>query len=123
MARPRTKDAAKTVSFYLDEDAVAVLSARERDDVARSGTLEAILLRYAALCERDRPALGVQEWKLIFDALNGCWMIDRPDGVLTFLRAEVTDHIAQNKADAKWGVDGKALLRRLANLTYGQAIA
>jgi hypothetical protein len=115
----------KTTSFYLSDDALAVLERRERDREhgGKSGMLDAILGRYAEICKRELPDLSVPEWKAIFDVLNGCWMVDRPEGIHTYLRMEVTDGIGLNELDKKWAINGKALIKKLEALTYAQAVA
>lgn len=106
--------AAKPISITLSERAQHALDTRNigmRGN--RSGTLAAMLERYARVCERCQPELSEPEMNLCRDVLNGTWLVDSP---CSWALASIEDAISMDGYDQKWGVDGAALLRRLRGL-------
>ncbi len=109
-------------SFRLGEPEVAILEPRICASVDRSDAIRRILHRYAEVCRRELPALSVPEWKLCMDALNGTILWDRVESI-SWLVHEVEDALRINKLGEKHGVDGPALLAKLADTTYAQRLA
>lgn len=81
--------------------------------------LASSMVRYRAIIDAAAPALEVDEWALLCDALNG--------SVLTAGHGDTDParHLAQSVADSapdglgeKWGVDVPALAARLDRLPY-----
>lgn len=108
------------LSVRLPDDFMAELEKRgDRATVIRE-TLE----RHFSLLARARPslreALTPDEISLIADAGNGvlyeAWSIPH-------LSAGVADSIALDGLDAKWGVDGPALVEKLRRLDAAQTFA
>jgi hypothetical protein len=83
--------------------------------------------RYYALIREElrrlSPPLTQAEASLICDACNGTWMGDEYSPGPMILWAEVADACRLNELDAKWGVDGDALVARLQRMTPGQLMA
>lgn len=105
---------AKPISVTLSERAQHALDTRNigmRGN--RSGTLAAMLERYARVCERCQPELLESELNLVRDALNGCWLVELP---CSYALANIEDAISMNRYDQKWGINGDALLRKLRAL-------
>ncbi len=76
---------------------------------------------YAVLrAELDRLDLSEAEASLVCDACNGT-LFDATN--LRLLWAEVADAIRLDHLDAKWGVDGHALVERLRSLSPAQTWA
>lgn len=69
-----------------------------------------------------RVNLTEPEAMLVIDALNGV-LHDAPESIPTMLWAGVDDAIRLDGLDAKWGVDGAALVAKLRALTPTQASA
>lgn len=114
----------KITSLSLNDETSAILEPRVHESTGgRSGAISTIVARYAEICRRELPGLSEAEMNLVRDALNGAWLVDRPEGIQTMLWAEVTDAIKLNQADTKHGVDGAALVEKLRGLTYAQAVA
>jgi hypothetical protein len=86
----------------------------------RSGTISKMLSRYlyvlAVARRRLREQFSEGEISLILDALNGTGFFD--EHALIFIDAEISDAISLNHLDQKWKVDGPALVRKLAALSY-----
>lgn len=91
---------------------------------SRSSTITAMVERYAETCRRSMPKLPLNSWLLIFDAMNGCWLMDHPAMVANGLPHNVHDHIHLNDAAAKWHVeDPDRLVAQLAGMTFAEQIA
>jgi hypothetical protein len=118
---PARQKSHRSTSIYLTPELDAALKPRVTERTSRSEILAKIAGRYHALCERDRPALSVNEWRLVCDALNGVWM--RECWALQTVWAEIADAIKLDGLDSKHGVDGPALVTKLHGLTYGQTVA
>lgn len=60
----------KNVGIYLGEDTLALI--RDRGNARqRSATIELIVQRYAALCDRVRPPLeSPRDWQTLYEALR-----------------------------------------------------
>lgn len=95
---------------------------RQRASAGRSPAQVAArdLARYYALLHRSLPAFSAPDASLIVDACNG-WFVEPHSAPL--LWAEVADAISLDGLDAKWGVDGPALVARLRALTPFEALA
>ncbi|MCB0132562.1 MAG: hypothetical protein KDD78_16990, partial [Caldilineaceae bacterium] len=68
-----------------------------------------------------RPHFSDQECGLILDATNGT-MFSEPFSI-SLIHAGIEDAIRYEKLGDKWGVDGPALVEKLAGLTYIQKLA
>lgn len=91
---------------------------------SRSATITAMVDRYAETVKRSTPKLTLNSWLLIFDAMNGCWMMDHPAMVANGLAHNVHDHIHLNDAAAKWHVDAPdQLVNQLRKMTFAEQIA
>jgi len=90
---------------------------------SRSSMISMMADRYHALVERHMPRLELAQWLLIFDALNGCWMLDNASGAANGLPLEIADADRLSGAGEKWGVDGQALASQLAQLGFAERIA
>ncbi len=94
----------------------------------RTGTISEGLVarrdleRYYALLDHElaRVELSEAEASLICDALNGTLMDPHS---YRLLWAEVADAVRLDGLDAKWGVDGDALVERLRALSPGAMMA
>jgi hypothetical protein len=100
----------------------------ERADAAgglrsASGVVNAVADRYLEIVRRSCPVLSVPEWSLIFDSLNGVWAQDSAALYVGALAHGISDSIALDRLDQKWGVDGAALLRALNDCTFCQLVA
>lgn len=91
----------------------------------RSGTISKMLSRYLYVLADARRRLRDQfsegEISLILDALNGTGFFDEHAPI--FIDAEIADAISLDRLDAKWGVDGAALVKKLAALSYADKLA
>jgi hypothetical protein len=100
----------------------AVLEAR---DESLSTALTRTVLRYVAILAHERrelrPHFSASECALILDACNGTAFMDAmsvrllPDGV--------EDAIQYEQLDAKWDVNGDALMAKLRSTTFAQRMA
>lgn len=86
------------------------------------------LSRYRDLLRRElaRVEFTRGEACCVCDALNGCLLLDGLEGQhssMVWWPAEVEDAMRLDGIDAKWDVDGPALLKKLAALTPGQRFA
>lgn len=95
------------------------------DASSRSGVLDRHLDRYFDMLARARRELrqlfSDGEIMLVVDTLNGVGFWDTM--AVYFVGHEVADAISMDGLDAKWKVDGPALLAKLGNLTDAQALA
>ena len=124
--------APKRYSIYSSPALEAALAARidptAGDDGggfrSRSSLVSAMAERYAEVCRREAPTLALAEWLMIFDALNGCWMLDNAAMVAQSVAMEVADAASLNGTDRKWGVaDGQALARHIDGLSFAAKVA
>jgi hypothetical protein len=85
----------------------------------RSQTITRSLERYFAILESSRRALAEKfnkrECGLILDAMNGIIHADTIS--ISLVYAEIEDSLGDG-LDKKWGVDGKALVKKLRALNY-----
>lgn len=78
--------------------------------------------RYAELlADAGLPPLSDGEWNLIRDAMNGT--VNEPATMIRQVWQGVEDAIQLDGLDAKWSVDGEALVATLRGLTYAQEVA
>lgn len=93
----------------------------ERREGARSTVINECLERYFWLVAAERRnlrrLLSDSETALIVDVLNATIFADRFS--VASLAHEVADGIELDRLDAKWEVDGKELVAKLENLSYG----
>jgi hypothetical protein len=119
-----TKRGTLQIAFRLgDLESAILLRSAEPTGAEASATVRRIVARYLDLveCELDQIELSEPEAALVCDALNGLWMGEA--AAVRLLWAEVADAIAHDRLDAKWGVDGEALVAKLRRLTPGQRLA
>jgi hypothetical protein len=67
------------------------------------------------------PPFTEAEWSLLRDAMNGT--VHEPAAMIAHIDQGIEDAIALDKLDAKWGVDGPALLAKLRALDFMQEVA
>ena len=73
-------------------------------------------------CNRElRSMLSDNECALILDAFNGTLFLDPIS--IRYAWHEVADAVEMDRLDRKWAVDGKALVEKLQNLSFGHLIA
>ena len=109
---------AKRTSVYLTDEAQAVLGSPD----SLSGRINSILIRYAEICTRHRPALSRSEWCAVFDAINGCWLMAEhgQTDVARYIWAEVSDAPGLGE---KWGIDQQALVEKLRGMSYAEQVS
>lgn len=107
-------------SIRLREAVAAEVEARGE---SRNQTINRDLDRLYALYKRAlrEVDLSTKEAMLIVDSLNGTMFIDPLSA--TLLWANIEDSIRLDGLDAKWEVDGAALVTKLRGLTSIQAMA
>lgn len=110
-------------SIRLRPGVATELKARESPSTSRSQVVNRDLDRLYALYRRVLPEIqfSVPEAMLIVDALNGTVFYDA--GSTTLLWASIEDSIRLDGLDAKWGVDGPALVKKIRSLTPAQTLA
>jgi len=121
----------KRYSIYASPALAAALDSRLPQGSAedgggfrtRSSLLSAIADRYSEIVRREVPRLTLAEWLLIFDALNGCWLLDNAALAANGVALEVADAARLNGAGEKWGVDGEALAARIHGLSFAAKVA
>lgn len=80
--------------------------------------------RYLEALRRARaswPPFSEAEWSLLRDAMNGT--LHEPAAMIAALDQGIEDAIALDGLDAKWSVDGPALLAKLRGLDFMQEVA
>lgn len=113
------------VNVYLTQDEEEILAPRTvggegaRGD--RSSVLQRIIGRYAETVRRSTPTLTVDEWKLLCDAMNGT--LHESAVSIAAVWQEIEDTILLDAIDAKWGVEGPALVKKLKRLDYAGQVA
>lgn len=120
----------KRYSIYSSETLESALAGRlphgdtEAGMRSRSSTITAMVDRYAETCRRSMPRMPLASWLLIFDAMNGCWMMDHPAMVASGLALNVADACAMNGYHEKWKVDDwRDLVENLRTLPFAGQIA
>lgn len=112
-------------SIYSNPQLEAALAPRVRDGVAGgiSGAITTMCSRYDEIVRRSLQTIrmSVAEWCLIADTCNG-WFMDSP-GSSNYLPHEVQDGIGLNQLDAKWQVDGPALIAKLQAMSFAELVA
>lgn len=78
--------------------------------------------RYTEILRRTSlPELSDAEWSLLRDACNGT--LHEPAAMIRGALAQgVSDAVALDGLDGKWGVDGAALVERLRGLEFAQEV-
>lgn len=93
-----------------------------RNDGNLSGALSRTVMRYMAVLAYERRELrgqfSKQECALILDACNGVAFMDALS--VRLLPNGVQDAIEMDSLDAKWAVDGPALVAKLKETTFSQ---
>ncbi len=117
---------AKSTSWYCTPEAEDVVRARggppgRGRDGAVSAVVNRSLGRYAEICRRELPTLSQDEWGLVCEALMGT--IHEPAGMCSMVWHGVADAVRLDGLDAKWQVDGPALIRRLKRLSFAAEVA
>lgn len=87
-----------------------------------TGMVNAVGDRYAEICRRERPALTLDEWCAVCDALNGVWSFQMGDGAANLPSLPLEIHDAPGLAD-KWEVDVPRICGILAALSFAGRIA
>lgn len=91
----------------------------------RSWTIAKQMNRYFDMidhCKRElRSMLSDAECALILDTFNGVAFMDTVS--IRYAWHEVDDAITMDSVDAKWQVDGSALVNKLKSLSFGHLIA
>lgn len=110
-------------SVSLPSPVLAALKLRDESNL--SGAISRTVMRYLAVLAYERrelrPKFSPAECGLILDACNGVAFFDSfsvrlfPEGV--------RDAIEMEELDAKWQVDGPALLAKLDATTFSQRMA
>lgn len=128
----------KRLTFIPDIASLAVCGRDIRPDEGgkwsdASQQVNGVLRRHAMLVEQAARELDAvlarEEWNLIADVNNGSanlWdYCESQLPLLAGITANVEDGDALEKAGEKWGVDAKALVRKLKKLSplHGEAIA
>lgn len=113
------------VNVYLNPAEQDVLAPRmvggEKRRGDRSATIQRIIRRYAELIRRSRPDLAPEEWKLVFDAIEGVTF--DPPSMISALPQRVDDAIRSEGLAEKWKVPGQVVVNRLRRLSFGQLVA
>ena len=114
-----------TRTYYSDKETEAIIEARsgtgDKGAGDRSGAIRRGLSRYAEICRRSQPKLSVAEWNLVCDSLSG--VIHDSAGMVAALSIGIADSIRLDGLDAKWKVDGPALVAKLEALSYCERVA
>lgn len=113
-------------SIYCGEPIERLLEYRSEEGSgfrSVSGLINACADRYLEIVRRSMPTLRVEEWALIFDAMNGVWMQDQAGMIGGALSLGIRDSISLDGMDRKHEVDGDALVTKLDALTYCQQVA
>lgn len=105
------------MSLYAGPPIQALLA----DDENRSGRLNTVAERYAAIVAAHTPTMTEAEWSACCDALNGHYM-DAGDGLMGVRYAWASVEDCAGLGD-KWGVDQSALVARLRALPLAEAVA
>lgn len=104
-------------SIYVGEPLARLLDGHDN----RSGRINNVAERYAAVVAQDRPQLTRAEWCAVCDALNGTWLADEP--TIRFIWAEIADADRLNGLGAKWEIDAQDLARRIRDMPAGARVS
>lgn len=120
--KPRRK------SIYVGKALQALLDTHNASDEeaalrSTSALINAVADRYTHITRHSRPLLSVNEWLLVFDALNGVWLSDNASLSLAGVAFGVADAIQLDQIDRKWSVDGPALVDQLRSLSTCELLA
>lgn len=105
------------MSIYAGPPIRALLDGEEN----RSGRLNTVAERYAAIVAAHTPEMSEAEWCAACDALNGHYM-DAGDGMLGIRYAWASVEECEG-LDDKWGIDHAALVARLRALDVAGSVA
>lgn len=111
----------KRKSIYIGDALQRLLEAHVGDESgfrSTSGIINAVADRYSEVVRRSMPRFTVNEWCLIWDALNGVWMQEPASLAVSGVPLNVSDSIQLNRYDKKWEVDGDALMRKISDLPF-----
>jgi hypothetical protein len=108
------------VSMFRAGPLRADLDARTPADQSFVETVRRDLTRYYFLLPRALPTFSDAEASLIVDALNGT--IFHPE-TIGLLWAEIDEAVRNAGLAEKWRVDGAALVSRLRDLSFVEALA
>lgn len=108
-------------SIWMGEPLERLINSRRRaqdDEVNVSGAINTAVDRYLEIVRRAMPTLTLGEWCAIFDALNGCWMLESWSPRYAFADVADTPGLGQ-----KWQIDQEALVARLQAMDYAACVA
>ncbi len=109
------------IGFRADKAMLAALDAANESNSRGLTAREQLEFHFRALADDLASVTFTEaEASLIVDALNG--ILTTPDSA-RLLWAEIAKAIRSDGLDRKWRVDGAALVAKLQNLSYGQAMA
>lgn len=117
--------AAVKKSIYLTEAAMHVLGDSGHGGPSLSGRVNSVVLRYGEIAREACPALTVEQWCAVCDALNGVYLAaDHPDfDPARHIWAEIADADRLEGTGAKWGVDAAALAESVRLMSFAQRVA
>jgi hypothetical protein len=105
----------------MGEPMERLINSRRRtqdDEVNVSGAINTAIDRYQEIVRRHMPTLAWRQWCAIFDALNGCWMLESWSPRYAY--ADVADTSGLGE---KWQIDQAALVQRLQAMDYAACVA
>jgi hypothetical protein len=108
-------------SIWMGEPLERLIASRRRtqdDEVNVSGAINTAVDRYLEILRRSMPTLPLGEWCALFDALNGCWMLESWSPRYAFADVADTPGLGQ-----KWQIDQDALVARLQACDYATCVA
>ena len=96
----------------------------EADGESAAGVIKRDLARYYRVLQEELASLDFTEGEasLVCDACNGLFF-DDATSTHRFIWAEVADAIQLQHLDKKWTVAGDRLVKKLRDMTSGQAMA
>lgn len=110
----------KQISIYIGPPLEAALATGGGRN--RSHRINQIADRYLEILRRTSlPEFSEAEWNLLRDALNG--VLHEPAANVRGVWMGVQDAIELDGLDAKWDVDGAALIKKLRDLSYTHEVA
>ena len=116
----------RKLALYVSDDLRAVLEPRGLEPGGGEGLASCVARavdRYAAICERSLPSFSDEEWRLILDAMNGCWVSGAATTIRGVIKLQIYDAIKLDKLDEKWRVDAPILLEVVDALSFAQEVA
>ena len=99
---------------------IGEIRAREGRSRSEHQTARRDLTRYYKMLEEERPAFTHEQASLLCDLLNGV-MLEPLDHAAQGLQIEIQD--ASDRLFEKWGLDRGRLEKRVADLSFAEALA